>query len=156
LNSDIIQQSLFHKGTLGGQLWVRITNYFSIFFPKVFVLSTFDLETFLPKWMDTWISLLGPVIWLFFPYIILKSSKDKNFLLIFLILMSSLLTSSIYSTQVNPFPHGWQSAMLALIPFANYNILRLFGTKTYFISLSSILFLNSLFLATWTYFTILR
>ena len=156
LNSDIIQQSLFHNGTFGGQLWIRITNYFSIFFPKVFVLSTFDLETFLPRWMDTLISSLGPVIWLLFPYIILKSSRDKNFVLTSLILISSLLTSSIYSTQANPFPHGWQSAVLALIPFANYNILRLIGAKIYLISLSSILILNSLFLATWTYFTILR
>jgi hypothetical protein len=156
LKSDIIQQSLFHQGSLGGQIWIRATNYFSIFFPKVFVLSTFDLETFLPSWMDTWISLLGPVIWLLFPYIILKSSRDKNFGLTSLILISSLLTSSIYSRQANPFPHGWQSAMLALIPFANYNILRLLGAKIYLISLFSILIFNSLFLATWTYFTLFR
>jgi hypothetical protein len=139
---DMLGQVL-RSADLFSQLWVRVQNTVSVFFPTFLLLPVFDAETFARTYVYSLSSAIGLITLLLLPWIIVRRFVRWQFIIFWLGLLPGFLIISVYGFLVAPFMHGWQAVWPGLLVVALHMAARALGKPILIVIALSQLALNT-------------
>lgn len=148
--SDLILQNTNLNLSFFDQIWIRISNAFTLLFPTQFSGTSFVPREFLWKSFTNIWSPLGLLVF-FIPVILFKtfSSNLKNFnFILYNVLGGSILSALFFSVPTIVHIHGWQTFWPVFAAASFFYIIKFKYAKL--ILLSQLIF-NLLFLTGWLF-----